>query len=138
MTNCLEMKRQKEEFTVLVILSDGKLNNIAEIKTLLEECATLPIFIALLAVGSDCSELLELRSVKMEVFTGDKCLAEREDIVNVESYSKGKNIDEVARKLFRNLPHVVSRYMSLRKKTPKDIEGLIKKKLAANTDNPEG
>ena len=74
----------------------------------------------------------------MEVFTGDKCLAEREDIVNVEHFSKTKSIHEVARKLFRNLPHVVSRYMSLRRKTPEDIEKLIKKKRAANTDNPEG
>lgn len=59
------MKKQKEEFSVLVILSDGKLNNIAEIKALLEECATLPIFIALLAIGSDSPDLRELRSVKM-------------------------------------------------------------------------
>ena len=29
MASCLEMKRQKEEFSVLVILSDGKLNNVA-------------------------------------------------------------------------------------------------------------
>lgn len=75
MANCLEMKRQKEEFSVLVVLSDGKLNNVAEIKALLEECATLPIFIAFLAIGGDSPDLQALRSVKMEVFTGDKCLA---------------------------------------------------------------
>lgn len=57
----------------------------------------------------------------------------------MEHYShKTKDIHEVARKLFRNLPHVVSRYMSLRRKTPEDLEKLIRKKLASSLDNPEG
>lgn len=56
----------------------------------------------------------------------------------MEHYTKSKNIFEVSRKLFRNLPHVVSRYMSLRKKTPDDLEKLIKKKLALSLINPEG
>jgi hypothetical protein len=118
-----------------VILSDGKIFNREELKATLEECATLPIYIVLLAVDSDGKEMEDLCSVKMEVLTGDKCVMERQHMINVGGYLKDGKLEEIAQQLFKNLPHVVSRYMSLRKRTPATLEMAIRKKLNETSSN---
>lgn len=135
MASCLAGKRRKDEFSVLVVLSDGKLTNREELKAVLAECATLPIYIVFLAVDSDGKEMQGLCSVKMEVVTGDKCVAERHHMINVGSYLKDGKLDEISKDLFTNLPHVVSRYMSLRKRTPTSLEKAIRKKLNESNSN---
>lgn len=135
MASCLAGKRRKDEFSVLVVLSDGKLSNKEELKAVLSECATLPIYIVFLAVDSDGKEMQDLSSVKMEVVTGDKCVAERHHMINVGGYQKEGKLEKISKDLFKNLPHVVSRYMSLRKRTPMTLEKAIQKKLSESYSN---
>lgn len=131
MGQCLINKRRKEEYSVLVILSDGKLFNTEKVREALEECATLPIYFVFLTVAGTSTDLQKLTSIKMEVYTGDKCLAERENMINIGTYHhKTDDLSEVASTVFKNLPHVVSRYMSLRKRTPEILEKAINKKLS--------
>lgn len=102
---------------------------------MLADCATLPIYIVFLAVDSDGKEMQDLSSVKMDVLTGDKCVAERRHMINVGSYKKDGKLEEIGKDLFKNLPHVVSRYMSLRKRTPTTLEKAIRKKLNESYSN---
>lgn len=60
MDNCLAGKKKKDEFSVLAVLSDGKLTNREELKAVLAECPTLPIYIVFLAVDSDGKEMRDL------------------------------------------------------------------------------
>lgn len=64
----------------------------------------------------------------MEVYTSDKNLAERENMVNIEVANKDSNIAKIGRNVLKNLPDVVSKYMALRKKTPELLQKTISKK----------
>ena len=61
--------------------------------------------------------------MKMEVYTADKVMVNRENMINYGYCSRDKgNIGKVMREVFANLPDVVSKYMNLRKKTPQKLK----------------
>lgn len=57
----------------------------------------------------------------MEVMTADKCLAHRKNMINIEVVSRNSSIAKIVQKGLENFPDVVSTYMSLRKKSPKQL-----------------
>jgi len=126
----MEMARDSKNegspvYTVLLILTDGMINDMTTTTDLLAECAHLPISVIIVGIGDgDFDKMVTLDGDEKRNLIGSKGDLQDRDVVQFVPYNKfkGKGSKNLAREVLAELPTQFLQYMELMGMAPPPIQ----------------
>jgi len=114
--NGVEMK-----YFVLLLITDGGVEDQALAVQSLVECTTLPLSVIIVAVGDDDNAFLEDLHKEVKVNQEDKKVGERDFVHFVRFSDYRDRPDQLARKALKDLPHDVASYFKAIDVKPRNL-----------------
>ncbi|KAM3142687.1 hypothetical protein pb186bvf_005071 [Paramecium bursaria] len=112
-------QQEKDNYMVLVILTDGVITDLTKVEELIEQASFLPISIIIVGVGNDSFDMM--RKLDGDDFfpEGVSFYSGRRDLVQFVPFLQFPNPQLLAKELLHELPDQLTTYMELIGKLPR-------------------
>ena len=111
---------EENHYEILMILTDGIINDMKETTKLLVECASLPLSVIIIGIGdADFSNMIILDGdeITLTDFDGNKTKRDLVQFVEYEKFKKGgystKNSEELSEEVLKEIPRQIEEYYSM-------------------------
>ena len=111
-----------KKYNIMMVLTNGQIDDIEETKSLLVEASKLPISLIIIGIGkTNFNNMIKLDSDDglLKDYKGNQCIR---DIVQFVPFNEYKNGEKLARAVLEELPEQVVEYYKYMKLSPTDLD----------------